>query len=210
MTTEQTTQDAAARHRTLAFWARAAGSALAAELDRALAPEGLDRRDWAVLNVVAGTLDAPTLAERVQQGGKRIRALAARGWVEEADGQWRVSDRGRTERERIQALVDAVHARVSDAVPEADLATTLATLQTIARELGWDESAPRRFGPRGHRGFGAGFGARCGGHHRGEHRGGHRAAGAHHEHDGEHPRHRGERAFERGFTAGFRAGRDAA
>lgn len=206
MTTEQTTQDAATRHRTLAFWARAAGSALAAELDRALAPEGLDRRDWAVLNVVAGTLDAPALAERAQQGGKRVRSLAARGWVEEADGQWRISDRGRAERERIQALVDGVYGRVSDAVPEADLAATLATLQTIARELGWDESAPRRFGPRGHRGFGAAPRGRCGSHRGGE---------AHHEMHGEHPHHRGEhhrgeRAFERGFTAGFRAGRDAA
>lgn len=201
MTTEQTTQDAATRHRTLAFWARAAGSALAAELDRALAPEGLDRRNWAVLNVVAGTLDAPALAERVQQGGKRVRALAARGWVEEADGQWRISDRGRTERERLQTLVDGVHSRVSDAVPEADLATTLATLRTIARELGWDESAPRRFGLRGHHGFGAGPRGRCGSH---------RGGAAHHEKDGEHPHHRGERAFERGFTAGFRAGRDAA
>ena len=63
------------RPRSLAFWMRAAGTALAGEMNRTLAAEGLDRRDWAVLDVLAGEREIPGLAERVQRGGKRVRSL---------------------------------------------------------------------------------------------------------------------------------------
>lgn len=218
MNTHDTTTQDMTPDRSLRFWMRAAHSAFTAELARVLADEGLDRRDWAVLNVLAGVRTAPGLDERVQRGGKRVRALAARGWATEAEGRWIATDEGRRERDRIHGLVDEVRGRASGAVSDDDFATTLASLEKIARSLGWDENTPRDCGPRGRHGFGpgrgsgfgprfgglrAGFGPKHGEHAHGEH--------AHGEHaHGEHPRHRGERAFERGFTAGFRAGRDAA
>ncbi|MCZ4067281.1 hypothetical protein O1W71_06330 [Microbacterium sp. H37-C3] len=187
------------RTRSLGFWMRAAGTALAAEMNRTLAAEGLDRRDWAVLDVLAGERDIPGLVERVQRGGKRVRSLAARGWAAERDGAWTITDEGRRERDRIHELVRGVRDRTRGAVTDEDFATTVASLEAIARELGWHESSPRRFGPRGRHGLGRGFGH---GHGCGP------RFGEHPRH-GEHP-HRGERAFERGFTAGFAAGRDAA
>ncbi|MGU3357069.1 hypothetical protein ACLBWJ_07445 [Microbacterium sp. M4A5_1d] len=193
------------RPRSLPFWMRAAGTALAGEMNRTLAAEGLDRRDWAVLDVLAGERDIPGLAERVQRGGKRVHSLAARGWAVERDGAWTITEDGRRERDRIHGLVSGVRDRVRGAVTDADYATTLASLEAIARELGWDESSPRRFGPRGRHGFGRGFGH---GHGCGPRFGEHPHHGDH-PHRGEHPR-RGERAFERGFTAGFAAGRNAA
>lgn len=199
------------RTRSLAFWMRAAGAALAAEMNRTLAAEGLDRRDWAVLDLLSGERDIPGLAERVQRGGKRVRALAARGWAVERDGVWTITAEGRRERDRIQELVSGVRDRARGAVTDEDYATTLASLEAIARELGWDESSPRRSGPRGRHGFGHGFGPGHGfgaGHGCGRRFGEHPHRGEH-PHPGEHP-HRGERAFERGFTAGFAAGRDAA
>jgi len=113
--------------------------------------------------------------------------------------------------------IDAVRARVSGAVSPEDYATTVAALEAIARELGWDESHAGHgsgrgerhgFGPgaHGHRGFGpdAGFGRGFGpgfghGHHGrgfgpGERGHGHRKA---------------ERAYERGFAAGFDRGQAA-
>ncbi|SDQ65122.1 MarR family winged helix-turn-helix transcriptional regulator [Microbacterium sp. cf332] len=213
MNTHDTTSQNTTPDRSLRFWMRAAHSAFGAELARVLADEGLDRRDWGVLNVLTGERSMPGLDERVQRGGKRVRALAARGWATEADGRWVATEDGRRERDRIHGLVSEVRGRASGAVSDADFATTVASLEKIARALGWDENAPRACGPRGRHGFGPGrgFGHRFGGF------GGFRAGfgpehGAHrgeHPH-GEHPRHRGERAFERGFTAGFQAGRDAA
>ncbi|QLD11606.1 hypothetical protein [Microbacterium oleivorans] len=219
MTTHDTTTQNTTPDRSLRFWMRAAHSAFAAELARVLADEGLDRRDWAVLGALTGEHAFPGLDERVQRGGKRVRALAARGWAIEADGRWVATDEGRRERDRIHVLVSEVRGRASGAVSDDEFATTVASLEKIARSLGWDESTPRDCGPRGRHGFGhgRGFGPRLGGFggfrsgfgpERGEHPHGEHPHGEHPH--GEHPRLRGERAFERGFTAGFRAGRDAA
>lgn len=227
MNTDDTTSQNLTPERSLRFWMRAAHAALTAELARVLADEGLDRRDWAVLHVLAGVRTAPGLDERVQHGGKRVRALAARGWATETDGRWVATDEGRRERDRIEGLVNEVRGRASGAVSDDDFATTVASLEKIARALGWDENAQRGCRPRGRHGFGPGlgrgfgfgfgFGPRFGGFGpgsvpgRGEHS--HGAELGHHgehQHRGGERMHRGERAFERGFTAGFAAGRNAA
>lgn len=151
-----TSDHAGGPERSLRFWLRAADHALASERARILADEGLDRRDWMVLNVIAGSVEIPGIADRIRRGGKRVRALAARGWVAETEGQWRITELGSAERERIDGLVAGVRERVDGAVSAADLATTVSTLEAIARAAGWDESTGRAFGPRGGRGFGPG------------------------------------------------------
>ncbi|MCX6502934.1 MAG: hypothetical protein NT132_11125 [Microbacterium sp.] len=54
------------------------------------------------------------------------------------------------------AVAADIDARITAAVSPEDYATTAASLESIARELGWDESAPGA-GEHG-RGFGRGFG----------------------------------------------------
>ncbi|MEN2738775.1 hypothetical protein ABCS02_13375 [Microbacterium sp. X-17] len=117
-----------------------------------------------------------------------------------------------------QELADEVSAKLAAAVSPEDLETTRASLQAMARALGWDEAeaagklrgfgpgrgfGPRRgfgpgrgFGPWGGYGpgFGAGYGPGFGPHHHGHH--GHGGKGK-------------ERAYERGFAAGFAAARGA-
>ena len=118
-----------------------------------------------LLNAVSGDVDAPGFAERLARKGKRLRGLEERGWVEEAgDGTWTLTDEGRAAKERLGAVVDGIRSRVAGAVSPEDFATTLASLEAIARELGWDENEGgwagfgRGFG-RG-RGLGRGFGPR--------------------------------------------------
>ena len=68
-----------------------------------------------------------------------------------------LTDEGRAAKERLGAIVEGIRSRVAGAVTPDDFATTLASLEAIARELGWDENArmPRAgFG----RGFRPGFG----------------------------------------------------
>ena len=94
-----------------------------------------------LLNVVAGDVDAPGFAERLARKGKRLRGLEQRGWVEETgDGTWILTDEGRAAKERLGAIVDGIRSRVAGAVSPEDFATTLASLEAIARELGWDEN----------------------------------------------------------------------
>ena len=99
------------------------------------------RRDWMLLNVVSGDVDAPGFAERLARKGKRLRGLEQRGWVEEpATAPGSSPTRARAAKERLGAVVDGIRSRVAGAVSPEDFATTLASLEAIARELGWDET----------------------------------------------------------------------
>ncbi|MBW9119921.1 hypothetical protein JNB63_07450 [Microbacterium trichothecenolyticum] len=147
--------------RPLGYWLRAVDGLLTREFAKALEAEGITRRDWMLLNVLSGDIDAPEFRERLARKGKRLRGLEERGWAEEqGDGTWTLTDLGRAEKQRIGTIVDGLRARVVAAVggDEAYAALT-GSLEAIARELGWDEDATgpeRGFGGFG--GFGPGFG----------------------------------------------------
>jgi hypothetical protein len=143
--------------RPLGFWLRVVDGLISREFDSALAEEGVTRRDWMLLNALSGDVD-PALAERLARRPKRLRGLEKRGWADEkGDGTWLLTDQGRAAAERLGGIVDGIRSRVAGAVSPEDFATMTASLEAIARELGWDESAsPRDFG-RG-RFFGPRFG----------------------------------------------------
>ena len=148
--------------RPLGYWLRAVDGLLTREFATALEAEGITRRDWMALNVLSGDIDAPEFRERLARKGKRLRGLEERGWVEEqGDGTWVLTDLGRSEKERIGAIVDGLRARVVAAVGDDEAYAALTgSLEAIARELGWDENATGRergFGGFGRPGFGPGF-----------------------------------------------------
>ncbi|MGW9269793.1 hypothetical protein [Microbacterium sp. NPDC055599] len=210
--------------RPFGFWLKAVDRLMAAEFAAAFDDEGITRRDWRLLNVVDGSVER----ERPLRAHK-LRRLIDRGWVVTDGEGWSLTDDGRAAKERLGALVDGIRAKVVDAVPTDDLATTLASLEAIARAFGWEEGTPlprTHRGPRGHR-HGHGFRAPFGHHGHGErddfygHDDGYDVRHGHsHGHDGHampegpcghgHPGERRARhAFERGYDAGFRRGRAA-
>jgi len=149
-----------ADRRPLGFWLRVVDARLTRDLHVLLEADGLDRRDWMILNAIAGTVDRGPLAARLERGGRRLRALVDRGWVTGTPGAWALTDEGRAAFDRIGAKVADFRARVAGAVSPEDFATTLATLEAIAAELGEsdDESGAFGRGRRGGRGRGRGFG----------------------------------------------------
>lgn len=189
--------------RPLGFWLKTLDRQLSAQFATAFDAEGATRRDWRLLNIIDGTVESDRPLR-----GPRVRPLAERGWIARADDAWALTDEGRAAKERLSVAAENLRARVRDAVPADDLATTLATLETLARSLGWDESAPRPRKVRGRFGHPARDNHA---HHGNEQREHH----CHHRHDGmhDHGRHdgirRSERAYARGFDAGFLRGRDA-
>ena len=211
--------------RPLGFWLRAVDRLLTREFAAAFETEGVTRREWMILNVLDGSVEAPEIAARISRG-KKLRSLAERGWVAETDGTWTLTDEGRAAKARLSETVDGIRSRVAGAVSEADFATTLASLQAMARELGGDDLAAgfgrpgpgRGFGRRGFRpGFRPGFGDVPGfGPHRFDGQrfpdalhGGHGPCGGPRGHrHGDHHGDGGERAYERGFDAGFARGRE--
>ncbi|MCD1267905.1 hypothetical protein B5M43_003450 [Microbacterium sp. MEC084] len=189
---------ASADGRPLGFWLRAVDGLIGRGFEAAFAGERVDRRDWMILNALAGDID-PALAERIRgrvsRRPKRLVRLAERGWVAAVDGEWTLTDEGRAAKARLAEKVDGVRARVSGVVPDEDYATTLRTLEAIARELGGDDAAVLRFGARGHRR--RGFAHRA---HRGDHGRGSRGHRTHHhgfdvDHGHGHHGHHGHHAF---------------
>ena len=146
--------------RPFGYWLKAADRLMAAEFATAFDGEHASRRDWRILNIVDGS--APS--DRPLNGHK-LHRLVERGWVAPEGDGWTLTDDGRAAKERLGALVDEIRAKVTDAVSPEDMATTLASLEKIARAFGWDEETPlprgRRHGfggPRHGRGFPRGFG----------------------------------------------------
>ena len=198
--------------RPFGYWLKAVDRLMAAEFAAAFDDEGITRRDWRLLNVVDGSVER----ERPLRAHK-LRRLIDRGWVVTDGEGWSLTDDGRAAKERLGALVDDIRAKVSDAVSDEDMATTLASLEKIARAFGWDEETPLPRG-RGHRfgghgrgnehghGFPGGFdhGRGFGHGHGCEHGRGHGPHGGHHRTE-----RLAQHAFERGFDAGFSRGRDA-
>ncbi|MBD3943052.1 hypothetical protein IF188_15255 [Microbacterium sp. NEAU-LLC] len=151
--------------RPLGYWLRTVDGLITRAFAEALDAEGVSRRDWMLLNVLSGDVDAPGLAERLARKGKRLRSVEDRGWVtQQGDGTWTLTDLGRAEKERIGTIVDSIRSRVADAIGDDSYTQLTASLEAIARELGWDETtaAERGFGRPGFGGPGFGrppFGA---------------------------------------------------
>lgn len=154
------TQNTDSTSRPFGYWLKAADRLMAAEFATAFDSEHASRRDWRILNIVDGTVasDRPL-------NGHKLHRLVERGWVSPEGDGWTLTDDGRAAKERLGAIVDEIRTKVTEAVSPEDMATTLASLEKIARAFGWDEETPlprrRRHGfggPRHGRGFGRGFG----------------------------------------------------
>ncbi|MFT4258956.1 MarR family winged helix-turn-helix transcriptional regulator [Microbacterium sp.] len=240
-TTENTSKNTSEPRtpRPLGYWLKATDRLMAAEFDAAFAHEGVNRRDWRLLNVVDGTVEATRPLHP-----RKLAGLIERGWVAPEGDGWTLTDEGRAAKTRLAELAENIRARVTDAVSPDDLDTTLRTLEQIARAFGWDENTPlprraahrsrrgagRDFGDGRRNGFGErhGFGDRNGFGQRHGFGDGYPLPGrdgfgpasfaddADQRHDGHRrrdPQRRfvrlAQHAYERGFDAGFTRGRDA-
>lgn len=172
MTTDQNTPDQntpdETDRRPFGFWLKLVDRRISEEMETLFAADGITRRDWRMLNLLAGTAHDEQLAERLHARPHALHRLAERGWV--AGFPPEITDAGREARDRLETQVTALRERVAGAVSPEDFATTLRSLEAIARELGWDESQPL---PRGRRG-GRRFGGRLHEHHEGAERFGRR------------------------------------
>ncbi len=165
------------RRRPFGFWLKLVDRRLSDEMAELFADEGLGRRDWRALNLLAGSESDEHLAAKLEARPQLLHRLAEHGWLEPTGAEPHrpgLTEAGREARERLQSRVDGLRSRIAGAVSEEDFATTLRTLEAVARELGWDESQPL---PRGRRG-----GRRVGDEHGHEHHGRRRHGG--HGHDG--------------------------
>lgn len=150
-----TTENNEQNPRPFGYWLKAVDRLMAAEFATAFESFGVTRRDWRMLNRVASTVEPDARPLPVH----KLSRLIELGWVTDADGSWALTDEGRDAKERLGGIVEGIRAKVADAVPAEDLATTIATLEQLARAFGWDENTPLPRGGGHRHGFGRhGFG----------------------------------------------------
>nr|WP_154923684.1 hypothetical protein [Microbacterium testaceum] len=152
--------------RALAHRLTTVGHALHHRLFAQLRDSGIHPKTLLLLSAVDGRVDAPWVADRLERGGKRVAALAERGWIVRTDDAWSLTDDGRALLDRVDAERSAL---LSD-VPEEHLANLTTALDAIANALGVDDdesadrpargfrvdlgAGPRGFGPGARRAFG--------------------------------------------------------
>lgn len=161
MTSDQQIPDPqhAESSRPLGFWLKLVDRRLSDEIEHVLDADDLTRREWRMLNLLAGEARDEHLAAKLAAKPGLVHRLVERSWVEGTPPA--LTPAGRDALDRLTEQVGQVRSRVAGAVSAEDYATTVATLEAIARELGWDESQPLPRGHRGGRGFArrhAGFG----------------------------------------------------
>jgi hypothetical protein len=161
MTTHDSTPSIPTGPRPFGYWLRVIDRRLDEAMRELFAAEGITRRDWRRLNLVAGTVSDPRMSEKLAARPERVQPLVERGWVEGEPGAWRLTEAGEAARASLHERVSSLRARVAGAVSPEDFATTVASLEAISRELGWKEGErmPRRHGRGfGRRHHGEGFG----------------------------------------------------
>ena len=175
--------------RPLGYWLRVIDRRLDDEMRDLFEAEGLTRRDWRRLNLIGGAVAGERMTERLAAPREKVEPLVERGWVEGEPGAWRLTEAGVAARDALHERVSSLRARVAGAVSPEEFATTVASLEAMARTLGWNEGERMPRGPR--------RGIR---HHRGEHphgdhprRHGHPGHEGHRDDDGHrgHDGHRG-------------------
>lgn len=143
--------------RPLGYWLKAVDRLIDREFETAFADLDATRRDWRLLNVIGGDVTDERLLAKLDARPHRLLPLVERGWVAGEPGAWTLTDAGRDALDTLGERVSAIRSRVGGAVSSEDYATTLASLEAIARELGWSEAdadAWRRAGRAGRRGRG--------------------------------------------------------
>lgn len=202
--------EASASNRPLGFWLKTLDRLIAREFAAAFDDIDVTRREWRLLNLIGGDVRDERLTAKLDGRPHLVASLVERGWVAAAPGDLRLTDDGRAALEALGERVSGIRSRVANAVPAEDYATTVATLEAIARELGWDEAVDVEGGRRGRRFAGHGHG------HGRAHRRGARAGRPHdevhvhvHVHGDREQRGAHDRGHDRGHGRGHRRGRCA-
>lgn len=144
-------RDVMADQRQIGYWLALTNRLIDERFAHTLDEHGVTRRQWHLLDVLSrGPRPAAELeAELAPMGSgadaasiaEDVAELAESGWILAEDApagpRYAISERGSVAHDRLAEVVEAERTRVSDGVSDADRATTVAVLETVARNLGW-------------------------------------------------------------------------
>lgn len=135
--------------RPIGFWLRLVDNLIDERFATTLDEHGVTRLQWQLLNVLArgsATLEALTQALQpfVATTGdeaalEQLSELIDSGWVDATPSGYEITERGRGALERLTSVVAEQRTSMTVGVTEIDYLTTVATLERLARNMGWSD-----------------------------------------------------------------------
>jgi DNA-binding MarR family transcriptional regulator len=136
-----------ADQRPIGFWLKLVDRLIDEQFAATLEEHGVTRRQWQLLNVLAqhpATVEqlnasvAPFLdADDTETALDHLTELIESAWVDATPNAYELTDRGRGALERLSSVVAEQRTIMSAGVTETEYITTVSSLETMARNLGW-------------------------------------------------------------------------
>jgi hypothetical protein len=131
--------------RPLGFWLKLLDRLIEENLDTALRPFSLTRRHWQILNLVAQgpqTVNAvmTELAAFVPEESQQeaiLTELISASWVQYKQDELTLAVSAEDRLVPVRAAINQARAQVSIGVSRSNYDTTITTLETMCRNLGW-------------------------------------------------------------------------
>lgn len=145
-----------ADERPIGYWLKLVDGLIENRFAELIEEHGVTRRQWMLLGVLqrepatAAELDeqlAPFLSDAgsadaedgLRGSAAHLAELVESEWiVVDATSRYTLTERGRVAHSGLGERVEALRAGMAEGVDEADYATTTATLEQLARNLGWN------------------------------------------------------------------------
>ena len=140
-----------ADQRPIGYWLRIVDNLINEQFSTTLDEHGVTRIQWQLLNVLAGgpqtvtQLDSAIRPFLVAAGEQTVidhlTELIESGWVDATPTGYELTERGHGARDRLSNVVAGQRTEMAAGVSPEDYLTSVKTLGTIARNLGWLDEA---------------------------------------------------------------------
>ncbi len=139
--------DSPGRRRPIGYWVKLVDRLLEEQLDGTLQNDGLTRREWQLLNTLS---DSPRSQEELEDAvspflangatlDQQLAGLTRRALITSVEKYFALTDAGALLLQRALESVSAQRQQLVMGLSDDDYERTVATLEAMARNLGWDE-----------------------------------------------------------------------
>lgn len=130
--------------RPIGYWLKHLDGLIEDHFQQALAVEGVDRRQWQLLNTLAAApadrqqlaaAVAPFLSDDPDGAARALAALLTRGWLEEHDGRFSMTPAGAAAHRRLRDRASSSRASILAGITPEQYRSVVATLEQMAANL---------------------------------------------------------------------------
>lgn len=135
--------------RPIGYWLKLVDRLIEERFAAIIEEHGVTRRQWQLLGVLSvsdATVEQLTeaIAPFIEAGGTETAAehlaeLIESGWIAVEAGEYSITERGTIAFTRLSEVVDGLRHSVSEGLSEEEYRTTMASLERMARNLGYTE-----------------------------------------------------------------------